>query len=71
MSDKEVRRATREFQNALQADQQRMVKKADEEIEYLMTSGQTREVWGRILWWYYNAKGHNPPPVEEEHEPDI
>ena len=61
----EVRRATRDFQRALQAEQRRRVNNVVEEVEALMKEGQTREAWGSISRWYLNAKRHNPPPSRE------
>ena len=58
----EVRRATMNFQRATQEDQRRKVNKTVEEVELLMSAGNTRESWRRVLWWYLKAKGHKNPP---------
>ena len=62
--------ATRRFQEALKEDRRYRVRKAGEEIETLVESAQTREVWINIQRWYLQEKGHPTPPTREGLEHD-
>ena len=65
MENRGLRTASRHFQAALYKDRRWRVSTTRENIEALLTSGQTSEEWGKIQRWYWQVKEHPPSPNRE------
>ena len=55
-SAREVRKAQRYFQCALQEEIWQKVQVAGANIEVLLESGRVKEAWYHLEWWYHQGR---------------
>ena len=64
-STREVQKARRDFQRALQGDRRQRVQSAGSKIEGLLEAGRVKEAWDHIARWYCHVREKQAHPTRK------